>query len=63
MKLDNFVPLGRPQSGTLIIPVMTELDVTETTIPKPSRKQINALFFLLKVACHNAHNLKIYNRH
>ena len=28
MKLDNFVPLGRPQSGTVIIQLMTELDVS-----------------------------------
>ena len=24
---DNFVPFGRPQSGTVIIQLMTELDV------------------------------------
>ena len=28
MKLDNFVPFGRPQSGTIIIQLMTELDVS-----------------------------------
>ena len=28
MKLDNFVPFGRPQSDTLIIQLMTELDVS-----------------------------------
>ena len=28
MKLHNFVPLGRPQSGTLLIQLMTELDVS-----------------------------------
>ena len=28
MKLDNFVPFGRPQSGTVIIQLMTELDVS-----------------------------------
>ena len=27
MKLDNFVPFGRPQSGTDNIQLMTELDV------------------------------------
>ena len=26
MKLDNFVPFGRPQSGTVITQLMTELD-------------------------------------
>ena len=68
MKLDNFVPFGRPKSGTVIIQFMTELDVSNnlilgTAIPKPSRKQSNALIFSTKNACHNAHNLKIYNRH
>ena len=48
MKLDNFVPFGRPQSGAVIIQLMTELDSsyylnTGTAIPKPSRKQSNAL--------------------
>ena len=28
MILDNFVPFGRPPSGTVIIQLMTELDVT-----------------------------------
>ena len=27
MKLDNFVRFGRPHSGTMIIQLMTELDV------------------------------------
>ena len=27
MKLDNFVPFGRTQSGTVVMQVMTELDV------------------------------------
>ena len=53
MKLDNFVPFGRPQSATVIIQLMTELDVsnklnTGTAKPKPSRKQSNVLFFLTK---------------
>ena len=26
MKLDNFVPFGRPQSGKVIIQLMTKLD-------------------------------------
>ena len=48
MKLDNAVPFGRPQSGTVIIPLMTELDFSykiniRTAIPKPPRKQNNAL--------------------
>ena len=28
MKLDNFVLFGRPQSGTVIIQLMAELDVS-----------------------------------
>ena len=53
MKLDNFVPFGRPQSGTVIIQLATELDVsnnkkTGTAIPKPFRKQSNALIFSTK---------------
>ena len=28
MKLDTFVPFGRPQSGTVIIQLMTELNVS-----------------------------------
>ena len=34
---------------------------TGTAIPKPSKKQSNALIFSTKIACHNAQNLKIYN--
>ena len=28
IKLDNFIPFGRPQSGSVIIQLMTELDVS-----------------------------------
>ena len=28
MKLDNFVPFGRPQSGSVIVQLMAELGVT-----------------------------------
>ena len=28
MKLDNFAPFGRAQSGTVIIQLITELDVS-----------------------------------
>ena len=28
MEINNFVPFGRPQSGTVIIQMMTELDVS-----------------------------------
>ena len=34
MKLDNFVLFGRPQSGTVIIQLMTELDVSNNLIPQ-----------------------------
>ena len=34
MKLDTFVPFGRPQSGTVIIQLMTELDVSNIHIPE-----------------------------
>ena len=32
MKLDNFAPFGRPQSGSVIIQVMTDLDVSNNQI-------------------------------
>ena len=32
MKLDNFVPLSRAQSGTVIIQLMIELDVSNNLI-------------------------------
>ena len=34
MKLATFVPFGRPQSGTVIIQLMTELDVSNNEIPE-----------------------------
>ena len=34
MKLDNFVPFGRPHSGTVIIQLMTELDVSNNLMPE-----------------------------
>ena len=34
MKLDNFVPFGRPQSGIVIIQLMTELNVSNNLIPE-----------------------------
>ena len=67
MKLATFVPFGRPQSGTVIIQLMTELDVSSNEIPEQqyqNRRESKAMryFFRLKIACHNAHILKIYNR-
>ena len=66
MKLDNVVPFGRPQSGTVIIQLMTELDVSNNQIPEQqyqNRIESKAMpyFFRLKIACHNAHILEIYN--
>ena len=69
MKLDNVVPFGRPQSGTVIIQLMTEFDVSNNLIPE--QQYLNHLeskavryFFRLKIACtcHDAHILKIYNQ-
>ena len=67
MKLDNFIPYGRPQYGTVSIQLMTELDVSNKGIPEQqyqNRLESKAmrLFLRLKIACHNAHNLKIHNR-
>ena len=63
MKLATFVPFGRPQSGTVIIQLMTELDVSNNLIPEQqyqNRLESKAMryFFQLKIACHNAHVLK-----
>ena len=68
MKLATFELFGRPQSGTVIIQLMAgwmfliTLEYQTSPIPKPSRKQSKAPFFLLKIACQNAHILKICNR-
>ena len=32
MKLDNFIPYGRPSSGTVIIKLMTQFDVSKNQI-------------------------------
>ena len=34
MKLDNFVPFGRPQSGTVIIQLTTQFNVSNNLIPE-----------------------------
>ena len=34
MKLDNFVPFGRPQSCTVIIQMTTKLDVSNYLLPE-----------------------------
>ena len=64
MKLDNFVPFGRPQSGTVILQLMTEFDVSANFMEKQYQNSLECKpmrFFQLKIACHNAHILKIYN--
>ena len=53
MKLDNFVPFGRPQSGTVILQLVTELDVSDNLIPEQqyqNRLESNAIryFFSTK---------------
>ena len=67
MKLDNFVSFGRPQSGTVIIQLMTELDVSDNEIMKQQYKnrivsKAMRYFFRLKIACRNAHIFKVNNR-
>ena len=68
MKLDNFVPFGRPQSGTVIIKLITEFEVSNrqipgTALPKPFKKQSNAPIFMSIITCNNADILKIYYGH
>ena len=61
-KIDNFVAFGRPQSSTVIIQLITELDVFNNFIPEQQyQNSIERKFFWLKIANHNAHILKIYN--
>ena len=48
IKLDYFVPFDRPQSGAVIKQLMTECDISRTAIPKPSKKQSNALIISTK---------------
>ena len=67
MKFDNLVPFDRPQSGTVIIQLMIELDVSNKLIPEQQyhnslESKAVRLFLSLKFACHNAHILKIYTR-
>ena len=59
MKLDNFLPFGRPQSGIIIIQLMTELNVSNSKMPEQqyqNRLESKAMgyFFRLKIACLNA---------
>ena len=58
MGLNHFVhvPFGRPQSGTIIIQLMTE-----PQYQKPVESRTMRLIFRIKTARHNAHISKIYN--
>ena len=40
MKLATFVPFGRPQSGTVIIQLMIELDVSNNQIPEQQHQNL-----------------------
>ena len=67
MKLENFVPYGRQQSGTVIIEFTTKLDVSDKYILEQqyhNRLENKAmhLFLRLKMVCNNSHILKIYNQ-
>ena len=67
MKLDNFVPFGRPQSSTLITQLITKLDVSNKLIPEQKyqthlESKEKCLFLRPKIACHITHFSKIYNR-
>ena len=60
--LDNFVPFGRPQSGTVIIILMTELVVSNNSIPEQqyqNRLESKAMRYFIRL---KSHILKIYNR-
>ena len=65
MKLDNFVPFGRPHDGGVITQFMSKLDVSNNLIPvhqyqnRLESKEMR-ISLRLKIACHNAHILKIY---
>ena len=55
MKLDNFVPFGRPQSGTVIIQLMTELDVSNNYISEQqyqNRLESKAMRYFFKIKNH-----------
>ena len=65
MESDNFVPFGRPQSGTVIIQYMTKLDVSNNSIPEQQFQshleskamrlflRLNGQSMTLNIACSN----------
>ena len=66
MKLDNFEPFSRPHSGSVIMQLMTKLDVSNKEILEQLYQnslecKAMGLILRLKIRCHNAHTLKIYN--
>ena len=56
MKLDIFVPFGRPPSSQAIVQVITEFVDSNNQNRSGISKAIR-LFLQLKIACHNAHML------
>ena len=67
MKLNYFVTFGRPISGTMIIQLMIELDVSNKLIPEQQyqnrlESKTMRLFLRLTTACYNAHILKTYKQ-
>ena len=56
MKLDRFVSFSRPQSGSLIIQLINELDVSNDYIPEQQNQNtLESKAMRLKIGCHNAH--------
>ena len=67
MKVNDFIKFGRPQSGTMIIQLLTELNVSNQKIREQQyhnrlQSKTMRLFLRLKIACHNAHILRIFKR-
>ena len=67
-EIRHIVQFGRPQSGSVFIQLLNELDVSCNLIWKwhyQNRLESKAMRFSIvtnKIACHIAHILKIYNR-
>ena len=67
MELNNFVPFCRPSYGQVIMQAMIEFVNSNSVIPEQQyhhRLEYKGKhsFLQLKLACHNACILKIYNR-
>ena len=68
IKLNNFLPFCMPSYGKVIMQAIIEFVNSNSVIPEQqpkNRKEYTRkrLFLRLKIACHNACILKIYNRH